>query len=483
VANAFVAETQPWKIAKDPAQADALDLSLGTMVRYLAAAATLLTPFMPGKMEELWERLGSGRDGLPSLDELATLDVSGWKTSVGDILFPRPEDAAPAASAAFYDGLEAYRNSILRSELAIRASYAAMLPMARTDMLMRQISGIADAYAAYKGLDRLRQKASFDDSTFRQAAELIRQTTFPSQSAIDAAKVFSASDSVRSILKHTLPNIELSASLASTIAHIGSLKHSIQPSLMHEYEQLRVTSLRTAEIQALLSGFASTKSLAASVRPMQSSLERLSSASAEVWKSFDTKPVALEQLSPWLRQAPVVQTYEASRNIVQLVGLEEETAVEIDEPADPPQPEFLTISDRLAQFGPEFRDAFEGAREALTTRNRDYVRHASVSLRELLDKLLDRLAPTETVKQWPHSAKLIKKGHTNKARLTYLFRELSTGPYADFVAKDTDLILQTFYALNKGTHVLDSPFGDEIMRVLVARIEGHLLILLAAADS
>lgn len=96
IANAFVAETQPWKIAKDPAQADALDLSLATMVRYLAAAATLLTPFMPAKMQELWERLGSGRDALPSLDELATLDVSGWKTSAGGILFPRPEVAAPA---------------------------------------------------------------------------------------------------------------------------------------------------------------------------------------------------------------------------------------------------------------------------------------------------------------------------------------------------------------------------------------------------
>jgi hypothetical protein len=51
---------------------------------------------MPVKMGELWERLGSGRDTLPSLDELATLDVSGWKTSAGAILFPRPDVAAAA---------------------------------------------------------------------------------------------------------------------------------------------------------------------------------------------------------------------------------------------------------------------------------------------------------------------------------------------------------------------------------------------------
>jgi methionyl-tRNA synthetase len=95
-ANALVAERQPWSVAKDPSRADELDGTLAAMVRYLAAAATLLSPFMPAKMDDLWQRLGSGRDGLPSLDELATLDVSGWNTSAGGILFPRPEVAVVA---------------------------------------------------------------------------------------------------------------------------------------------------------------------------------------------------------------------------------------------------------------------------------------------------------------------------------------------------------------------------------------------------
>jgi methionyl-tRNA synthetase len=95
-ANTVVAERQPWSVAKDPSRADELDLTLAAMVRYLAAAAVMLSPFMPAKTADLWERLGSGRDALPSLDELATLDVSGWKTSAGGILFPRPEVAVPA---------------------------------------------------------------------------------------------------------------------------------------------------------------------------------------------------------------------------------------------------------------------------------------------------------------------------------------------------------------------------------------------------
>ena len=94
-ANALVAEREPWKAAKDPSRGGELDTTLAEMVRALAAAAVLLSPFIPGKAAELWERLGAGRD-MPGLDELATLDVAGWSTAAGAILFPRPEVPAPA---------------------------------------------------------------------------------------------------------------------------------------------------------------------------------------------------------------------------------------------------------------------------------------------------------------------------------------------------------------------------------------------------
>jgi methionyl-tRNA synthetase len=91
----MVAERAPWKLAKDPAAAGELDAALHSMVRYLAVAAPLFSPFMPAKMAELWERLGSGR-AMPLLDELAALDVSGWTVAAGDPLFPRPETPVPA---------------------------------------------------------------------------------------------------------------------------------------------------------------------------------------------------------------------------------------------------------------------------------------------------------------------------------------------------------------------------------------------------
>lgn len=89
-ANAFVERRAPWKLAKDPDSASALDETLASLVRSLAVSAVLLSPFMPTKMEELWASLGSGR-GLPFLAELGELAPAGWVVRPGSVLFPRPE--------------------------------------------------------------------------------------------------------------------------------------------------------------------------------------------------------------------------------------------------------------------------------------------------------------------------------------------------------------------------------------------------------
>jgi methionyl-tRNA synthetase len=92
-ANAFVADTAPWAMAKDPSRAGELDNTLNAMVRYLAVTAVLLSPFMPAKMDELWRRVAGDRP-MPRFDDLASLDVSGWRVTAGDPLFPRPEAVA-----------------------------------------------------------------------------------------------------------------------------------------------------------------------------------------------------------------------------------------------------------------------------------------------------------------------------------------------------------------------------------------------------
>ncbi len=89
-ANAFVQEQAPWKLAKDPARAEHLDAVLASLFRALGTTAVLLSPFMPRKAAQLWERLGTGRE-MPRLHDLASLDATGWRPVAREVLFPRPE--------------------------------------------------------------------------------------------------------------------------------------------------------------------------------------------------------------------------------------------------------------------------------------------------------------------------------------------------------------------------------------------------------
>ena len=92
-ANGFIETRAPWAQAKDVSQAEALDATLAALARAVAALVSLLQPFLPGKTEELADRLGLAR--VPLLDEIAALDLAGHAVSRGTVLFPKP--AVPRA--------------------------------------------------------------------------------------------------------------------------------------------------------------------------------------------------------------------------------------------------------------------------------------------------------------------------------------------------------------------------------------------------
>ncbi len=94
--NEYIQRTQPWVLAKDPANAAALDEVLRTLTASLAHLAAWLAPVMPHKMQALWAQLGgSGDVTTVRLDH--AIDVSGWKVTKGVPLFPKPE-TPPAAT-------------------------------------------------------------------------------------------------------------------------------------------------------------------------------------------------------------------------------------------------------------------------------------------------------------------------------------------------------------------------------------------------
>jgi methionyl-tRNA synthetase len=89
-ANAFIDQTEPWKLAKDPDQSARLDAVLGSLVRALIRTAVVLSPFMPGKCEEIWARLG-GDGELPGFSSIEEHLPARIPDVAGGVLFPRLE--------------------------------------------------------------------------------------------------------------------------------------------------------------------------------------------------------------------------------------------------------------------------------------------------------------------------------------------------------------------------------------------------------
>jgi len=92
--NEYVDRQAPWKQAKDPALAAALDETLASLVRQLARFAVLLQPFMPEKAGLIWRQVGGpGELSAQRFGDLMTLDATGWGVSKGEPLFPKDRDS------------------------------------------------------------------------------------------------------------------------------------------------------------------------------------------------------------------------------------------------------------------------------------------------------------------------------------------------------------------------------------------------------
>jgi methionyl-tRNA synthetase len=103
-ANEHIAETEPWALARDPAQAARLDRVLYDVAEALRIAAILLLPVMPRSAAEILARVGE-----PTPPDALRFTDAQWRPegeraiAKADPLWPRlepAEGAGPAASAA-----------------------------------------------------------------------------------------------------------------------------------------------------------------------------------------------------------------------------------------------------------------------------------------------------------------------------------------------------------------------------------------------
>jgi methionyl-tRNA synthetase len=93
-ANVYIAETEPWKLAKDEAHAPRVAEILYDVAEALRVAAVLLLPAMPASAAEILRRVGAPKPGAAhQLDDAAWGAAGDLATVKAGAMWPRIGDA------------------------------------------------------------------------------------------------------------------------------------------------------------------------------------------------------------------------------------------------------------------------------------------------------------------------------------------------------------------------------------------------------
>jgi methionyl-tRNA synthetase len=89
-ANLYIQQTAPWTLAKEGREEE-LDAALAALAACLYRLAVLVTPFVPGKAQTLWQALGQRGDSTTAQwTSLEAPRVAGTLTTKPEVLFPKP---------------------------------------------------------------------------------------------------------------------------------------------------------------------------------------------------------------------------------------------------------------------------------------------------------------------------------------------------------------------------------------------------------
>ena len=94
-ANEYIAETEPWALARDDANADRLSQVLFDVAEAVRIAAVLLLPIMPRSSAEILRRVGAGA-GAPRLDDADWRNEGERLVVKGEALWPRSDATSKA---------------------------------------------------------------------------------------------------------------------------------------------------------------------------------------------------------------------------------------------------------------------------------------------------------------------------------------------------------------------------------------------------
>lgn len=218
------------------------------------------------------------------------------------------------------------------------------------------------------------------------------------------------------------------------------------------------------------------------------SFNEFSTAYRDYYSLLETSNVSVISIPPQLSRLPVIEYFNAvdTLNII---------SVEEPENKDDYKDERTIVRSEIAlettenleilltELDPRFINMLHGARLAIKSNNPEKVRHFVTSYRELFTHVLHKLAPDEEIKSWSQETNLYdeKCRPTRKARLLYIYRNIMEGKFSSLIEKDIAAALAALDICQKGTHEIESGFGQKQLEVFQLRMESTLSFMLVAS--
>ncbi len=215
---------------------------------------------------------------------------------------------------------------------------------------------------------------------------------------------------------------------------------------------------------------------------VRSSFVTLTDSYSALIQSFEENELLIPSFPPIISQGPSIEVFTNANTLMALSSTVAEeplyesrsqTEFELQEEIE------ASLDELLAALDSSFRDVWKGAKVALYSDNPDRMRHVVVSLRELVNHVLHRIAPNDEIKMWTTDHNHFHDGRpTRAARVLYICRGINNGPFADFISADVKASIECINLFQRGTHELLITFSEHQIKTLVVRTESLLRLLL-----
>lgn len=203
-----------------------------------------------------------------------------------------------------------------------------------------------------------------------------------------------------------------------------------------------------------------------------------------VFKSLKLSDVAPSKIPSNLLESVAIEGF----NQADLIAATSDSTERVEEEENSEIKKMIAIREKgleglLFELDPGLPKMLEGMREAYDAKGADWVRHFSVSARELFTHVMHILAPDKQLKEWSTSTSDYHNGKpTRQARLRYICRHVNVGEFTAFTEADCKAIQQFIDLFQNGTHAVSIKLSSSQLRAMKTRIETSIYYLIEVSE-